>query len=89
MSQCDRERLRYEARRKAQLDYTSGMRDARRSGLAEGEAKGEAKGLMRMIRGFEQALRLPATPPETLAAMPLDELGRLADGLQQRSIARH
>ena len=44
--QSDVERWQYEQREKALRDYISGMRAARRIGLAEGRAEGRAKGLI-------------------------------------------
>jgi hypothetical protein len=44
LAQTDVERERYEARRKAQLDYNTGMKAARLEGLAEGEKIGRTEG---------------------------------------------
>jgi predicted transposase/invertase (TIGR01784 family) len=81
LSQTDLERERYEARRKGQLDYVSGLKAARMEGEAEGEARGEAKGL---IRFCEQLLRRPVTPPEHLQALTLEQLTALAAELQEQ-----
>jgi hypothetical protein len=42
LSQTDIERERYEARRKAQLDFNSDMKAARLDGKAEGKIEGRA-----------------------------------------------
>ena len=43
--QSEVERWQYEQREKALRDYISGMRHARRTGLAEGRAEGRAEGV--------------------------------------------
>jgi hypothetical protein len=70
LSQTDLERERYEARRKAQLDYNTDMKAARLEGLAEGEAKGKIKGkieglaegkIIGVIQFCERLLKCPET----------------------------
>ncbi len=39
LTQTDLERERYEARRKAQLDYNTGIKVARMEGVAEGQIR--------------------------------------------------
>jgi predicted transposase/invertase (TIGR01784 family) len=75
LSQTDLERERYESRRKAQLDELTLVNFARR----EGQARGEQIGL---IHAFERVLQRPESPADTLAALSLDELTRLAEQLQ-------
>ncbi len=79
LSQTDLEREQYEARRKAQLDYNTGMKVARMEGREEGRAEGEMIG---MIHAFERLLKRPETPSEQLAALTPADLTRLADELQ-------
>ena len=75
LSQTDLERERYEARRKWQLDYNSGMKVARMEGLESGEQIGR-------IHTCERLLQRPETPTGQLAALSLEELTRRADELQ-------
>ena len=71
LTQTDLERERYEARRKAQLDYNTGLKVAR----MEGEKIG-------LIHAFERLLNRPETPSDELSRLSLEDLGRLADDLQ-------
>lgn len=73
LTQSELDRERYEARRKAQLDYNTGMKIAR----LEGEKIGR-------IHAFERLLNLPETPTEQLLGLTLDDLTRRADELQAR-----
>ena len=83
LAQTDVERERYEARRKAQLDYNTGMKVARMEGREEGRVEGrEEGGAIAVIRLCEQLLNRPATPTEQLAGLPLADLLRLADDLR-------
>jgi len=75
LTQTDIERERYEARRKAQLDYNTGLKVARMEGRAEGEKIG-------IIHAFERLLNRLETPSEELARLSLDDLTRLADELK-------
>jgi hypothetical protein len=75
LPQSDVERERYEARRKAQLDYKTGLKVARMEGRAEGEMIGR-------IHLCERLLKRPLTPAEQLVNRSLEELTQLADGLQ-------
>jgi hypothetical protein len=83
LTQTDLERERYEARRKWQLDYNTGLKVARMEGHEEGRterlAQGERIGL---IHAFERLLRRPETPTEELIRLSLEELTRLTDDLQ-------
>jgi hypothetical protein len=60
LAQSDAERERYEARRKAQLDYNTGLKVARMKGFEEGIEKdiekGEKTGLIRTIQVRERFL---------------------------------
>jgi predicted transposase/invertase (TIGR01784 family) len=87
LSQTDQERERYEARRKAQLDYNTGLKVSRMEGREEGRVEGRIEGLTKgeqigMIHLLERWLNRPKTPTEQLAALSLDDLTRLADALQ-------
>src|SRR5437016_8403762 len=75
LTQTDQERERYEARRKAQLDYNTGLKVARMEGRAQGESIGR-------IHFCERWLNRPETPTEQLALLAPEELGRLLDQLQ-------
>jgi hypothetical protein len=79
LSQTDVERERYEARRKAQLDYNTGLKVARLEGFTEGRVKGEKIGVIHLL---ERLLHRPETPTDQLAAQPLEDLIRFADELQ-------
>jgi predicted transposase/invertase (TIGR01784 family) len=79
LSQTDQERERYEARRKAQLDYNTGLKVSRMEGQTEGLMKGEPIGVIHLL---ERWLNRPETPTEQLASLSLEELTRLAASLQ-------
>jgi predicted transposase/invertase (TIGR01784 family) len=90
LSQTDLERERYEARRKWQLDYNTGMKAARmegreegrQEGRQEGESLGQARGeQIGRIHAYERLLLRPETPTEQLAGLSLEELTRRADEL--------
>jgi hypothetical protein len=74
LTQTDTERERYEARRKAQLDYNTGLKVARMEGRTEGE--------IGRIHLCERLLNRPLTPTEQLASQSPEELIQLADELQ-------
>jgi predicted transposase/invertase (TIGR01784 family) len=91
LAQTGAERERYESRRKAQLDYNTGLKVARIEGQAEGRAEGEKIGRVEgrvegekigAIQLSERLLNRSQTPTEQLAALSLEELTRLADHLQ-------
>jgi predicted transposase/invertase (TIGR01784 family) len=71
LTQTDLERERYEARRKAQLDYNTGLKVARLQGQQIG-----------IIHLCERLLNRPETPSEQLAALSMEALTRLAEDLQ-------
>jgi predicted transposase/invertase (TIGR01784 family) len=87
LSRTDEERERYEARRKWQLDYNTGMKAARLEGEEIGRARGEQIGRAQgeqigPIRLCEGLLGRPETPAEQLVALSLEELTRRADELR-------
>jgi predicted transposase/invertase (TIGR01784 family) len=75
LAQTAEERERYEARRKWQLDYNTGMKGARLEGRAE-----EKIGI---IRFCERLLKRPETALEQLRGLPFEELTRLTLQLQE------
>ncbi len=79
LAQTAEEREGYEARRKAQMDHSFGLRSAR----LEGEARGENIGIIHLC---ERLLHRPETPAQDLAAMSLDNLTRLAEELQAQVV---
>jgi hypothetical protein len=72
------ERERYEARRKAQLDYNTGLKAARMEGRAEGE--------IGRIHLCERLLKRPLTPTEQLTSRSLEDLIQLANELQAQVV---
>jgi len=91
LAQTDLERERYESRRKAQLDYNTGMKVARMEGVVEGELKGrmegELKGRMegeiKRIQLCERLLKRAETSAEELAGVSLEDLERMAQELEE------
>jgi predicted transposase/invertase (TIGR01784 family) len=73
IASTDEERERYESRRKAQMDYNTGVKVAR----MEGETAG-------MIHAFERVLNLPETPNEQLMSLSMEDRSRMASDLQAR-----
>jgi predicted transposase/invertase (TIGR01784 family) len=71
LTQTDQERERYEARRKFQLDYNTGMKVAQLEGRKIG-----------VIQFCERLLRRPETPASQLATLSDEALTKLADELQ-------
>jgi hypothetical protein len=83
LSQTDLERERYEARRKAQLDYNTGLKVARMEGREEGLLEGRMKGeQIGRIHTLERLLHRPETPTEQLLALSPEDMTRRADELQ-------
>ncbi len=80
VTQTELERERYEARRKAQMDFASGMEEARLDGLEKGRIEGEKIGIIHVC---ERMLNRPETPTEQLAQLSLEELSRLTEDLQE------
>jgi flagellar biosynthesis/type III secretory pathway protein FliH len=81
LAQTDLERERYEARRKAQLDYNTGLKVAHLEGLEEGLQKGQAAEKIHTIHLLERKLDRPETPTEQLAQRNLKELSQFVDQL--------
>jgi len=73
LTQTDQQRENYEARRKAQLDYNTGLKVARMEGREEEKIS--------LIQRLETSLNLPQTPAEQLAERSLEELSQLMDRL--------
>ena len=87
LGQTDAERERYEARRKAQLDYNTGLKVARMEGREEGRqesrSEGRAQGeIIGRIHLCERLLKRPLTPTEELLNRSLQELTQLTDELE-------
>ena len=78
LAQTAEERERYEARRKWQLDYNTGIKVARMEGLAAGRTE-EKIGIIHFL---EQLLQRPETPTAYLASLSLEDLARLTSALQ-------
>jgi predicted transposase/invertase (TIGR01784 family) len=84
ISQSPIERELYEARRKARMDFTSGMYGAKLEGREEG-IKLEA---ISQIHEHEQALHLVETPSEQLLAMTAEELSGFRKKLLDQRLNR-
>jgi hypothetical protein len=83
LAQNDVERERYEARRKAQLDFNTAVKAARMEGREEGREEGRAEGeMIGRIHLCERLLKRPLTSTEQLVNRSLEELTQLADDLQ-------
>jgi hypothetical protein len=80
LAQTDAERERYEARRKALLDYSTAVKVARMEGRAEGAID--------RIHLCERLLKRPMTPTEQLVSRSLEDLIQLADDLQAQVLGR-
>jgi predicted transposase/invertase (TIGR01784 family) len=81
LTQTDLERERYEARRKWQFDYNTGLKVARMEGREEGREEGRVEEKINTIHLLEGLLHRPATASEELAQRTLDELSQLIDQL--------
>jgi flagellar biosynthesis/type III secretory pathway protein FliH len=97
LTQTDVDRERYEARRKAQLDYNTGLKvarmEGREEGLSEGLGQGLSQGLTKgekigTIHLCERLLQRSQSPAEQLASLSLEDLTRLADDLQEQVLKR-
>jgi predicted transposase/invertase (TIGR01784 family) len=90
MTQSDLERERYEARRKGQLDYNTGLEEAREDGEEKGRQEGlqvgrqeaQREGLIGTIHFCERLLNRPETPNEHWSQWSLEELSQFAEKLQ-------
>ncbi len=83
LSQNELELERYESRRKAQMDYDSGLNDARNAGRMEGRMEGEKIGIIHVC---ERMLGRPETPNDQLALLSLEDLTRIAEELQKQTV---
>jgi hypothetical protein len=81
LTQTEIERERYEARRKAQLDFATGINAAR----SEGQEIGEQIGAIHIC---ERMLRQAETPEEQLRALSLEDLTWLANDLEKQALTR-
>ena len=82
LAQTDQERERYESRRKAQLDYNTGLKVARLEGMTEGELKGRMQGEISKIQLCERLLKRAESTTEKLAALSLQELAQITRQLE-------
>jgi len=82
LAQTDQERERYESRRKAQLDYATGIKVARMEGELKGRTEGERLGEIKRIHLCERLLKRPQTAAEMLATLSLEELDRITRKLE-------
>jgi predicted transposase/invertase (TIGR01784 family) len=91
LTKTDQERERYESRRKAQLDYNTGLKVARMEGEEKGRMEGEEKGRnegriegerIGIVHAYERLLDRPETPANQLTQSTPDELNRLIEDLQ-------
>jgi hypothetical protein len=85
LAQDEIERERHEARRKAQLDFISGLDAARMEGEEKGLATGEKIGQIHLC---ERLLQRSESPLEKLQNLPLEELTRLAEELKAQVFSR-
>ena len=87
LTQDDLERERYEARLKAQRDHNSLVRyalEAQEKGRQEGRQEGEKIGIIANIHFCEGLVNRQETPTEQLSGLPLEELTRLSQELQEQ-----
>jgi flagellar biosynthesis/type III secretory pathway protein FliH len=82
LAQTDQERERYEPRRKAQLDYNTGVKVARMEGREEGRGEARVEEKVGVINFCERLLKRAETPREQLASLTLEQLIHLANDLQ-------
>lgn len=86
------ERLRYEARRLAELDFKSYIDHARRFGLKEGREEGMSRereeglklGLAEQSRAYHSILQEPLSDSANLVAMEFEALAKLCEEWKQR-----
>ena len=84
LNQTDVERERYEARRKAQLDFNTAMKVSHMEGRLEGRQQ-EKIGTIHLC---ERLLNRPETPTEQLVSLSLEELTRLANELESHLLKK-
>jgi predicted transposase/invertase (TIGR01784 family) len=86
-TQTDVEREKYEARRKFQLDYNTGMKVARMEGREEGREEGlkqgRKEGDIGIVQFCQRLLGQPMTPREELLCLSGEELTHLALHLRE------
>ena len=86
LTQDDLERERYEARLKALRDHNTFVQyaqEAQEIGRQEGRIEGEKIGI---IHFCERLLDRQETPKEQLLGLPLEELTRLCQELQEQTL---
>ena len=83
LTQTDLEREQYEARRKFQLDYNTGIKVARLEGKEEGLEQGQRIGAIQLC---QRLLGRSVTPAGELAGLPVEKLARLAEQLQAEAL---
>ena len=81
LKQSDIERERYEARLKAERDRGSSLLAAEQRGEQRGEQRATQRELIERVQIFQDLLKQPQTPAETLSTLPLEELRALANQL--------
>ena len=81
--QSDVERWQYEQREKALRDYISGMRAARRIGLAEGRAEGTQQAMLQSLRHLMEELSLPPERAMDVLHIALEERANYLQLLKQ------
>ena len=88
--QSEVERWQYEQREKALRDYISGMRHARRTGLAEGRAEGRAEGaeqaMLQSLRHLMEELSLSPERAMDVLHIPAAERERYLARLENNCI---
>mgnify|MGYP001673980166 CR=1 FL=1 len=84
--QSEVERWQYEQREKALRDYISGMRHARRTGLAEGRAEGAEQAMLQSLRHLMEELSLSPERAMDVLHIPAAERERYLARLENNCI---
>ena len=84
VTQDERDRARYEDRLKAELDARSFQPAMEETGRRKGLQEGRKEVLVEQIRWCQRLLRQPQTALEELLKLPVEELGRLKESLEQQ-----
>ena len=84
IARTPQERQLYESRRKAEMDYRSGLDEAMQIGLQKGREEGQRFALAAQVRNLQNLLLEPLTAEAELQAMTLAELRRRCDELTER-----
>ena len=84
IAQTPQERLQYEARRKAELDFRSFVADARREGHEEGREQGHKLGLVEQVQLLQELLHESVATTADLMAQDNDALAQLCAELRGR-----